>query len=511
MSMRGFFVSLFGLALAATLACGYRPPRFADRPSVAEVHDDRPIPIPRRHAFLKEVFAADTYIRRELVRPLDPRRAPAALDVSSFDEVPRSSWFVPRDAATPLAGYFRDGPPEAPFRLVDAAPNSGIVDARVMIDARGLYYELLPELPGQEGMRSGAAVVATRLLYALGYHTSEVHAIRAHTGTRMAAMRWPVGIDLGPTSRSAARSDDPNDHLPHVDRRTLRALPMFGAWLAMSELSPSALRDVYVGEPGHGHVQHFLVGLDRALGIADYVEAVQWASDADREHKTFFFRVFGMGLSPIPSAVRPITLFPSVGLFDENILAKHERPSPPFEPRDRLLPSDEYWAAKRLAALPETVIADAILAAKLGDHAQNWLFQVLQLRRAKIVARAFDHTTPCEVVHVAPPDKAGPARLVLANLAVRYGFMRGEELDYRVVFVDDQGDTLLSLSQSSQASRPSSGSRAIVEVPLPVELSRHDYVVARITAVRRGRALPRALDVHLRAAGRAFRVLAVRH
>src|SRR5690606_6028726 len=117
------------------------------------------------------------------------------------------SWYEPRDPGDPLADYERDGPPRAPFALTGEPPSSGLEDAEVITDARGLTYELVAELPGREGMRSGAMVIASRLLHAVGYRTAEVYVIRAHTGKRVAAMRWPPGIDLGPTPRADTRLD----------------------------------------------------------------------------------------------------------------------------------------------------------------------------------------------------------------------------------------------------------------------------------------------------------------
>src|SRR5690606_5424869 len=78
------------LLLLCALGCGYRPPRFADRPPVGEVHDDRPISVPEPRRILRDLFVADVYVRRELVKSLDPRRSRWALDISSMDEVPRS-------------------------------------------------------------------------------------------------------------------------------------------------------------------------------------------------------------------------------------------------------------------------------------------------------------------------------------------------------------------------------------------------------------------------------------
>ncbi len=498
----GIGLMLLGLACAG---CGYRPARFADRPPATDAHDDEPIDRPRALPFIKELYQADVYVRRELVGGLDPRRSPMALDVNSLDEVAKSSWYCPpRDAHHPVADYSRDGPPRPPFTVSDEASTSGMDDAQVIVDARGLSFELQADVPGHPGMRTGAAAIASRLFHALGYRTAEVHIIRSPEGQRLAATRWPIGYDLGPTLINATRGDDPNDQLPHMRRRTLRALPVFTGWLAMKRLRPRNLRDVYRGQSGRGHVQHLVVGLDGALGVDDFLDQRKWMEDPDREDSNFFLRAFSLGLSPKPPAVQPEKADPSVGMMNEIVLDDHSDPSPPFEPLDYQRPGDAYWAAKRIAAIDRAAIAEAIQSAKLEPLAENWLFQILMLRRDRVIAEGFSQTTPCEVVTIEPARGQRPARLVLANLAVQEGVQSAAAIQYWVDYFADDGDVI-----GSTRSLVSSG--AILEVPLPKELAKEDYLVVRIGALRGSATPPRAFEAHLKPTGETFRLLGVRH
>jgi hypothetical protein len=497
--------SLFAILLSGALlaACGWRPPQFADREPVTEVHDDRPISTPRIRTFIEEFYQADVYVRRELVNGLDPRSYPQALDVNSFDRVPKSSWYrgVAHDHH-PLIDYRRDGPPQPPFQLTGEPPSSDSPDAISITDARGLPYELQPDVTDRPGMRTGAAVIASRLVHALGYRTPEVYIARSHTGQRVAATRWPIGVDLGPTPIQFQRPDDPNDHLPHVDRRSLRALKLVTAWLDIVKMRPRMLRDAFVGKNAQGHVQHFILGLDSAIGVETYLRAVKFAEDPDREDSNFFLRVFSLGLSPKAPGVLPRTVWPSVGLFHERLLPAKFSSSPPFEPMDRLQPGDLYWIAKRIASVPMDTIVKALEDAELEPGPVNYIFQVLHLRRAAIVAWGYDRTTPCELLSIE--KKAGRRVLVLADLAIETGFVEADERSYTIGFYDSNGDEI-SNAFNVQASS------SIVRIPLPEGLDQHPYVVARILARRDDHPMARPFDVHLRRGKGNLQVVGLRH
>ena len=493
------------LTLVATqLACGYQPVRFADRPPVTRVADDKPIEKPSNSTFINELYKADVYVRRELVNGLDPRRVPHALDVNAIDDVPESSWFRrPRVQHAPLRDYRLEGPPRLPFRFRGDDARSGSPEAVVAKDARGLLYELQPDLKDRPKMRTAAAAIASRLFRAIGYLTPEVHIITLDTGERMAATRWPNGKDLGPTPIVTTRGDDPNDNIDHLDRRTLRALHVVCGWLGIKRLRPRMLRDVYVGRSPKGHVEHQIVGLDGALGVDDYIDAVKWANDPDRQDSNFFLRVFSMGLSPKAPSIMPQTRWPSVGLITERLLPAEHDTSPPFEPFDRMSAADVYWATKRIAAIPQSSIARAIMAARLEPDAQNWLLQILHMRRAAVVAYGYDRVTPLEVVTIKPRGAERPAFVELADLAITAGVMKASKTSYQVRFLASDGDLL------GTSSLPARGE--VLSVHLPARLHALDYVVVEVTGKRNTTTLPRACQIHLKPVGDTFRLLGVRH
>jgi hypothetical protein len=488
------------------VACGPHPARFADRGPVTQANDDRPIALPRRRVFIEDLYQADVYVRRELVNGLDPRRYPEARDVNSMDQVPASSWHRGDAPATdPIGGYAADGPPVEPFAVVDEPATSDTPDAVVIRDGRGLAYELQYDLDGREGMRTAAAAVASRLAYALGYHTAEAHVVVFADGRRAAATRFPIGVDLGPTPMAQPRDDDPNDRIEHLDRRTLRALHYVTAWLDMRRLRPRNLRDVYVGPRGRGHVKHMLVGFDGALGVDNWLDAVAWAENPDREESNFFMRMFSLGLSPEPPGIPPATEWPSVGLIGELLVPSEWDTSPPFEPSDRLLPGDAYWIAKRIAQVDTETMASALAAGSLEKAPREHIMARLRQRRAALVAYGYEQTTPCEPWRVRRRRAARAAALEIVDRGLLDGVEATSQRSYRVRYLDADGEALA-------ADRGVAATGAVSVIPLPDALWATDYAVVEVLALRGGEPRPRPLQLHLRLKARGrLRLVAVRH
>jgi len=489
------------LGLLALASCATMPTVYADRPVVERADDDRPVPQPEERVFISELYSADIYVRRELVKAMDPRRVPEAADINVLDEVPVSSWF---HHDPKLENYATKGPPVPPWTLeLGRASPSGRDDAMVIEDARGVPYELVYDPPGNEGQTTGTMAIASRLVHALGYRTPEVHVVRDGEGRRAAAMQWPVGADLGPTPIANSRDDDPNDRIVHADRRTLRAIWVMAAWLQIGRIRPRMLRDVYVGQDGKGHVQHFVVGLDGALGVDHFRAAERFARDPDREESNFFFRVFTLGLSPKPPGILPSAPHPSAGLLAEHVDPASYVVDPPFEPNDRALASDRYWMAKRIAAIPAETMDRALDAAKLSTTATTWLRERLELRRADIVAWGFDLTTPCEAITVWKRSR-GRAQLLLRDLDILDGFVPSVERTYRWRVVERDGATVVPWN-TTFALGP------VTPLMLSAETLKHDYLVMEIWGQRQHIDLPRPLRVHLRVRDGEAQIAAVRH
>jgi hypothetical protein len=484
MMQRWLTIPLF--ALLATTACAYRPARFRDHVAITRVHDDAPIPLPSPTSHIETVFLTETYLRRPVIAALDPRRFPRALDVNAMDEVPYSSWFwpVPLSTAQFFRAYNTDGPPQPP----------STVSGRVLTDSRGKKYRLAPDPSDAPATYTAAAVIASRLLRAAGYRTPEVWLV-SQGGKRMSATRWPLGIELGPTEMSSTRSDDPNDRVDHRDRRSLRAMVVFAAWLDIRSLAPDRVVDAYIGTPPNGHVQHFIVGVGDALAAGSLANPEPLYRPGGKVRGNGFKNLATLGLArPVPT--RPIV---------KSLLALSPEGSAefalsrPWEPVDRLLPDDGYWAAKRILRIPQSIIRESIRLADLPEEGvASHIERALEVRRQLLAKSWLARVTPCEFLAL---DRAN---LVLRDESVAWDFERASESRYVVRFFDQDGDEIAD-------PRYRKGNGSELRIKIPGNALDHQYIVVSVKAVRNGIPAPRVCETHMMVKSRVPYVVGMRH
>lgn len=490
-------LALFLLALAC--GCSHRPARFADRPPVLDAGDDRPIAVPRRTAFVEAFYLSDVYLRRPVVDALDAERFPYARDVSSLDEVPRSSWYspVPLDDSFARA-YAADGPPAAPAKIERRGKSF------LLTDAKGRAYTLIGDEPGRPEVDTAASLIGSRLVRAAGYLTPETWPVEPDAlgvprsagppSARWVAVRWPLGVTLGPTDMTYPRDDDPNDTIPHRDRRTLRALGVLAAWLDLRELGPTRLVDAYVGRPGRGHVRHYIVGLHDALGASGLSPGHRHPTAGGPVEGGALTNLLTLGLGrPIKRPSEPETsLYALRPRVDPHYQLGH-----PYEPVDRLLPSDGYWLAKRIAMIPSSLIVSSVKLARFSDPLlERHVLRALEARRRTLLSYWYSRVTPCEV------ELFSGRTLVLGDRALEQGVDNAASSAYEARFLGEDGQELSP--PELLASRVDE-----IEVRIP-ELAR-DYVVVRVTAIRRGVKAPRAVEAHLRMRDGELVLVGVRH
>ena len=524
MKTRPFAVLCFG-GLAA--CAGYRPARFRERPPIMDARDTLPIAVPAFRRVPESVYLSEVYLHRPIRETLDLSPYPDAGDVNSFDEVVRSSWFEPRvpDVGTMARGPDTMGPPRPPFTILpDTA--LGVASGGFFIsDARGLCFEVVVDPPDRPEMRTAAVAIASRIMWALGFNTPAAHIVKVRPEDfwraegapqdvpailkagaapssgfyRVAALAWPPSVQLGYSPDRGVRGDDPNDLVPHEDRRTLRTLGVFASFIGLEGLGHSKTLDAYVGAPREGHVVHFVAGLDSALGASNVVRATD--PPPVEGGGSPFVRLVTLGLAPNPPPTPTQVDVLAVGALDPRFDPASFAPSMRFEPTGRLLPADAYWAAKRVAHLSPTHIALAVDAGHYGDRrAQRMMQAALEARRLGLVRYWFARATPIEVVSLMG------TRLALGDEAVKVGLLRPDETDYRIDFFTSNGNA----AADPRVVRPSDGKVDFI-LPDGALVAARDYLVVQVTARRGDRMLPRAFELHMKLVGDRPIVVGIRH
>jgi hypothetical protein len=486
-----------------------------------------PIPTPAFQWVPESVYLSEVYLHRPIRETLDLEPILPAGDVNSMDEVPYSSWFTPRavDVGAMARGPEAPGPPRPPFTVLSDDARAVASTGFSISDARGQRYEMLIDPSDRPEMRTGAAAIAARLVWALGLNTPAVYVTqakperfwRSDAGTpdvsvmlragapavlgsyRVAALAMPPSVWIGYAAVSGVRGDDPNDVVAHENRRAVRSLKVFASWLSLSGLGPAKTMDRYVGFPGEGHVVHFLTGLDDALGADEVVRVTDLPPGEGGGSP--FFRLLTLGLAPNP-APRPTQIeIPALGQLDPEVDPRSFGPSVPYEPADRLTSADGYWAAKRIAAISAAHIALAIEAGNIGDgRARQAIQNALEARRERVIRYWFERVTPVELT------KFEGRRLELRDQAIHYGVERAETTQYYVDFLTSQGARV-----GDKLDIVPKGADWEVILPESVLAVEHDYLVVRIVARRDFRRAPRAFAVHLRLLADKLSLAGLRH
>src|SRR6185295_11842780 len=104
------------------------------------------------------------------------------------------------------------------------------------------------------------------------------HANReADVSYRVVASRALPGKPIGRIRFFGTRPDDPNDIVPHEDRRELRGYGTFAAWLNHVDAKAINSLDTLVTVDGRDVVRHNLLDFGSALGSGGVAPADYWA------------------------------------------------------------------------------------------------------------------------------------------------------------------------------------------------------------------------------------------
>ncbi len=395
--------------------------------------------------------------------------------VNTLGEVPDDpAWFTNRIGSRPMSieelvrGPGTDRPPsmEGTWKIV-GAKTSGVTPGFRIRDSAGQLYLLKFDPPTNPEMSTASDVIGAKFFHALGYNVPENYLVHftldqlaigemvtlfdAASGRdrpmtrrdlillrekvaqdergrfRAVASRFLQGSFLGEFRYYGTRSDDFNDVAGHENRRDLRGLFVFSAWLNHNDSRAINNMDLLVEENGVSFVKHYLIDFGAMFGSASVI------SNTARDGNAYFWE-----LKPALAQMATLGIWsprwmrdryikhPALGMIEypsfEPEQWKPNYPNPAFQNR---LPTDEFWAAKRVMAFSDEAISAIVKEAKFSDkYAEDLLTDYLIKRRDKIGEAYFAKVLPLDEF------KVSEGRLEFEDLQVKYGLV--DDRDYQV-------------------------------------------------------------------------------
>ena len=437
------------------------------RPVSVSCHPD-PSPKEPKHiscapaAYVSPVIwdGADNMLFRPLAESFAFEATHESVNVNSLDEVPDSAWFtnrigasamsadeIKRGACEPSKHIEPDTAADGSWVIDRGKPNGSSAGFRVVIPGKGKFMfksdAPIPERP------SAASVIGAAIYNAAGFNTSceqvvyfKRSLLHLTPGLRFAgnfngekpfdkaaldailegaskrgdllrfqASAWLSGRLVGPFRYEGTRNDDPNDVIPHENRRELRGGRLLAAWIDHFDAREQNSMDTWMsdgkGAPdaSPGHVVHYYLDTSDALGSEwaweEITRRLGFSYVVDWGDLATDFVTLGIPLRPWDRAKHA----PGNALFNyfdvENFDPenwKNEYPNPAFS---RMTERDGAWMARILSRFTrEDVRALAEMAVFSDPRRTEYVADVLEGRLEKILERYLTRLSPIADLHL---------------------------------------------------------------------------------------------------------------
>jgi hypothetical protein len=553
---------LTGLLLASSLvatrgaasATERRP--FADRAVAWYEHDEEDVARAPRANSLQEMPATlliRDSLAGEVERVLSLRRGRPARDVNALDEVPCSSWFCPRNHLAPLPPEEAAAPPPGapaprlPLRIV-AGKDEGATTGFQVVDADGRKFMLKLDPLGHLGLTTGAEMIGERIFHAAGYNVPGAFLVdlspddlivdpaatfklfkverRPLTAERVrlalenvargpdgrvrgVLTPWIAGAIVGGFDAQGRRLDDPNDRIPHEDRRSLRASWALYAWLSVVDPGSINSIDAYVRLGDHRFVRHYIIDFGAALGsFTTRPKGVHEGAEHIVEVGRTLGELVSLGFYRRPFEEdrgdwqAQVADLPAAGWFPARDFDPDEyRPRTKVPAHMHRTARDLYWGAKVVTSFSDAQLDAIVATAGMPARDAAYISYALRARRDVIGRRYLRTVTAVE----DPVVSTGGDEVCFEDLAIARGYAAWREVHYAVAVADGAGRPLLATERATK------GERACV--PLAAGDPGDGYRVVAITTKLAGAAeapasaLPARVHLRWRPAQRRFAVV----
>jgi hypothetical protein len=446
--------------------------------------DMKNIPEPKEHvsgyydAFFKgqlfEVTKQDLDIPRwiRLVAG-NPRQA---RNINAVDEVPDSSWYTNRHHLRHMSidelrrGPNRGNPPDFTTAVITKAKTAGVTPGLMVKDATGQAYLVKFDSVNYPNLQSGAEVISTKILYASGYNVPENYigyidpkalqigkdvktedrktglerpltqddvdemfqrvARRPDGRVRVLASKILPGKSKGPFPQIGFRSDDPNDLIPHEDRRELRALRVIGSWINNWDLKEAQSLDMYVEEGGRKFLRHYLLDFGSSLGADDKPTLYFPGHEYGLDLKNITKEVLSLGAYESPNEKQSRIISSEVGRFNNDDFDPGRwKPTFPSVMFNNMTAVDAFWAMRVILSFTEPELRSIVETGEYSDPASvNYITRTL-IERRQMVARYWLNTVD-GLSNLAVHQSAEGVALTFHDLMLDHGLTLAKYTEY---------------------------------------------------------------------------------
>jgi hypothetical protein len=410
---------------------------------------------------------------------VDP--AGEAINVNALDEVPDSSWFENRlgvralSAAEVALGPCApgSGPPPTPWLVTGAKPN-GANPGFIIKDASGQRH--LVKFDGVvQGPRATAAdVIVSKLYHAAGYsvpcnrvvyfdpaevsiregakaedasdnevpltqsHLDAVYAkaqVAADGRLRASTSLFLSGKPIGPFTYQGTNDADPNDVIPHQERRELRGMRLLAAWTQHFDAREQNTLSTWIETgPDQGYVRHNVIDfgdcfgsvwepptLGRRIGHSHYFDLDETLAD----WFTFGIRTRPWDTARFGPSGKVFAYYDVHDFVPEDWKAGY--PNPAFS---RMSERDGAWMARIIARFSDAHLRQLVEIAQLGSPALDAeLLRLLRGRRDRVLERYLTRLSPL----TQPALRRGaPGDLCLLDVVAESGVRSSHQRSYAV-------------------------------------------------------------------------------
>jgi hypothetical protein len=487
-----------------------------------------PKPVPVREVKKRKIFAPYDYLHQTTRQKM--RASGPAMGINTLGEVPDCAWFTNRHGRNRMTldelkrGPGNENAPKPPYVIVGAKTEGNMPGFR-MRDANGRLYFVKSDPITNPEMATAADVLGSKFFYAIGYYTPENYIVRIRKSDlaidKTAETKGPDGIsrkmvpndisdilakmpvsrdgsfrimaslqipgkDLGPFRYEGTRSDDPNDIIPHENRRELRGLYVFCAWLNHTDAKADNSFNALVKVDEVTFIRHYLLDFGSAFGSnGDAKKDARFGNEYQIPTAGRAFEsLLGLSFYSPKWERAEYPKLRGVGRIESKVFDperwKPNYPNPAFLNR-RL--DDEYWASKIVLAFTDDDIRALVETGEYSDlRVVRYLVNTLAQRRDKIGRTYFSKVLPLDSFRVSDGE------LIFEDLAVQYKFRAPFEYSVSWSLFDNSSGTLTPLPEETAFHLPSRFS----------SFAEGDYFAARIHSPMAGQ---KTVTVYLRKKG----------